>query len=320
MRVLVVRVTSMGDVVLTLPAVSDMLANLPGVQIDWLVEKPFSAIAAMHPGVSKVIPVQWRKWRSSFHLRQTRQAWRDFRVQIRANKYDMVLDFQGQIAKSVILGWQARGPLVGFGWNGLREPLSSLFYRRKGNVERKLHLVPRSRLLAAQLGGYAPPQSAPDYGIRAPAAEWTPSIGRFAVLIPGASRVEKLWPVEHWIRVGQTLRDQGYAIAVLWGSQSELQLAQDIAADCDAKIPPFLTVAQAAGLLQASSVVVGLDTGFTHLAVALNRPTVGIYCDFDPALAGLVGSGFTASIGGVATVPSLTDIQNALQQALLTVP
>jgi heptosyltransferase-1 len=309
----------MGDVVLTLPAVSDMIANLPGVQIDWLVEKPFSAIPAMHPGVCAVIPVQWRKWRGSFHLRQTRIAWSEFRTRIRANKYDLVLDFQGQIAKSVILGWQARGPLFGFGWNGLREPLASLFYRRKGNVERSLHLVSRSRLLAAQLCGYALPQTAPDYGLTAPPLQWTPGQGRYAVLIPGASRVEKLWPLADWIRIGKMLRERGFELAVLWGSPSELLLAQELAVSCGAQVPPFLTVAQAAGLLQASSVVIGLDTGFTHLAVALKRPTVGIYCDFDPALAGLVGSGFTASIGGVATVPSLTAIQNAVLQALLTV-
>jgi heptosyltransferase I len=320
MRVLVVRVTSMGDVVLTLPAVSDMVANVPGVQIDWLVEKPFSAIPAMHSGVDTVIPVQWRKWRTSFHLRQTRQAWGDFRAQIQANKYDMVLDFQGQIAKSVILGWQAHGPLVGFGWNGLREPLSSLFYRRKGNVERSLHLVPRSRTLAAQLCGYELPQTAPQYGLRAPTPDWVPKGSRFAVLIPGASRVEKRWPTAHWIEVGLALRAQGFALAILWGSPSELQLAQELASACDAEVPPFLSVAQAAGLLAASSLVVGLDTGFTHLAVAFKRPTVGIYCDFDPALAGLLGSGFTASIGGVATVPSVSDIQHAVQQALLTVP
>jgi heptosyltransferase I len=151
MRVLVIRVTSMGDVVLTLPAVSDMVANIPGVKIDWVVEKPFAPIAAMHPGVAKVIPVQWRKWRKSFHQAQTRAAWRDFRTQVRAHPYDMVLDFQGQIAKSIILGKQARGPIMGFGWNGLREPLSSLFYSRRANVSRSLHLVPRSRNLAAQL-------------------------------------------------------------------------------------------------------------------------------------------------------------------------
>jgi heptosyltransferase I len=318
-RVLVVRVTSMGDVVLTLPAITDMAANIPGLKIDWLVEKPFAPIAAMHPGVDTVIPVQWRKWRKSFHLANTRAAWKNFRAQVRLEPYDMVLDFQGQIAKSIILGKQARGPMVGFGWNGLREPLSSLFYTKKANISRSLHLVPRSRNLAAQLCGYALPTSAPDYGIQAPKADWLPGHAPFAVLIPGASRPEKLWPNHHWVEIGRRLKQLGFELAILWGSPGEQQMAQALAQECAAKVPPFLTVAQAAGLLQSAHLVIGLDTGFTHLAVALNRPTVGIYCDFDPRLAGLMGRNYTASIGGVATIPSLEQIQSALSDALRAV-
>ena len=329
MRVLIVRITSMGDVVLTLPAVSDIVAKVPGIQIDWLVEKPFAAIPAMHPGVSRVISVQWRKWRKTLFRTDTMQALNQFRSELREYEYDLILDFQGQIAKSILLGSMARGPLVGFGWSGLREPLSSLFYRRRGAVSRSLHLVPRSRKLAAQLIGYAEPSSPPDYGILAPAPTWqVPGMlaresrdgvharSGYAVLIPNASRPEKQWPQDRWIAVGAALAERGLAIVVLWGNPAEQLLANEIAQAVGASVPPFLSVAQVASLLAGAALVVGLDTGFTHLAVSLKRPTVGIYCDFDPALAGLVGSAYTDSLGGVGLIPPLRQVLESISKAL----
>lgn len=320
LRVLVVRVTSMGDVVLTLPAISDMVDQVPGIQIDWLVEKPFAAIAAMHPGVQTVHAVSWRKWRKSLWTRATRQALSDFRQRLRQTRYDLVLDFQGQIAKSVVLGLMARGPLVGFAWQGLREPLSSCFYQRRGQVSKSLHLVPRSRALAADLLGYALPQTAPDFRLRPAPPTWLPAavsgLSSYALLIPHASRPEKHWPEDRWVVIGQRLRGLGHQVVVLWGSPAEERMARAMAQQFDGQVPPFLTVADATAVLAGAQVVVGLDTGFTHLAAGLERPTVGIYCDFDPSLAGLMGRGFTASLGGVGQVPALAAVDQALTQAL----
>ena len=320
MRVLVVRVTSMGDVVLTLPAISDLVDRVPGIEIDWLVEKPFAAIAAMHPGVSKVFPVTWRKWRKSLWKPETRSALAEFRRHLRETPYDLVLDFQGQIAKSVILGLQADGPLCGFAWQGLREPLSSLFYRKKAEVSKTLHLVPRSRAMAAVLLGYALPDTEPDYRLHVASSPWHPEVRSglksFALLIPHASRPEKHWPEDRWVALGRRLRALGHQVVVFWGSPAEEVMAKHLAAQFDGQVPPFLTVAQAASVLAEAHVVVGLDTGFTHLAAGLERPTVGIYCDFDPALAGVTGRGFTESLGGVGQYPPFADVDAALTRAL----
>jgi heptosyltransferase I len=321
MRVLVVRVTSMGDVVLTLPAVTDMVEQMPGIEIDWLVEKPFASIAAMHPGVRTVFPVTWRKWRSSLWRSDTRAAIIDFRTQLRQKQYDLVLDFQGQIAKSVILGSMAKGPLAGFAWRGLREPLSSLFYRRKAPVEKSLHLVPRSRAMAASLLGYPMPLGPPRYHMRVAEPYWTPSgdDSDFVILIPHASRPEKHWPEDRWVALGHRLRNQGYQVVVFWGSSQEEMMAKQLAAQFDGQVPPFLTVAQAASVLAKAQVVVGLDTGFTHMAAALERPTVGIYCDFDPKLAGVMSAGFAESLGGIGQYPALRDVDLALTRALSSI-
>ncbi len=320
MRVLVVRVTSMGDVVLTLPAISDMVDQVPGIEIDWLVEKPFASIASMHPGVRKVFPVTWRKWRKSLWKGETRRALSEFRQNLRAAPYDLVMDFQGQIAKSVILGAQADGPLGGFAWQGLREPLSSLFYSRKAPVSKSLHLVPRSRAMAAALLDYKLPTNKPDYRLQVAPSAWQPSsfsgLTSFALLIPHASRAEKHWPEERWIAVGQRLRALGHQVVVFWGSPKEEVMAKHLASQFDGQVPPFLSVAQAASVLAEAHVVVGLDTGFTHLAAGLERPTVGIYCDFDPLLAGVTGRGFTESLGGVGLYPALAEVNAALTRAL----
>ena len=216
----------MGDVVLTLPAITDMQRQVPGIEIDWLVEKPFASIAQMHPGVSKVHAVQWRKWRKSLWKSETRVALQAFRAALRDKPYDLIIDFQGQIAKSVVLGAMARGPLAGFAWQGLREPLSSLFYARKAEVSKTLHLVPRSRAMAAALLGFEAPQSPPDYNLRVQEPFWLPTQSvtsgvsqvpmglatpRFALLIPHASRPEKHWPEERWVAVLVSRQTSGSA-------------------------------------------------------------------------------------------------------------
>ena len=318
MRVLVLRLTSMGDVVLTLPAVNDMLENVPGITVDWMVEKPFAPIVQMHPKINLIHIAHWRKWRKALLKTETRSAIKTFRHKLQSVQYDVVIDFQGQIAKSILLGKMARGPLMGFAKQGLREPLAALFYRKKGAVSKSLHLVPRSRALAAQIFGYANPTSPARYGITAGHASWLPSEPdkKYAVLIPHRSRPEAPWPLENWIAISHKLKALGLNVAVLWGSPAEEALSKELATQVGGEVPPFLTVAHAAALLEKAQLVVGLDTGFTHLATALERPTIALHCDFDPKLAGLVGSAFHVSMGGGGAYASLKSVEQQIDLAL----
>jgi heptosyltransferase-1 len=134
-------------------------------------------------------------------------------------------------------------------------------------------------------------------------------------LIPCASRVEKHWPLCDWRALLQRCERQGLRVVVLWGSKDERHLAEQVAQGSGASVPPFLTVSDAAAVLAQAQVVVGLDTGFTHLAAAFARPTVGIYCDHEPGLAGVTGSGFVCSLGGRGTVPSLASVMQAYERA-----
>ncbi len=319
MRVLIVKTSSMGDVVHALPAVTDLHRAVPGVQVDWLVEAPFAAIPRLHAGVARVLPLAWRKWRQSLWAPATRAAMAALRADLRRERYDLVIDLQG-LLKSALWGLQARGPLVGYGFASAREPAAALFYRRRADVPRQMQAVARNRrLVAAHLAhldfALPTPASAPDFGIAPPVGGWAAAVppgAGTAALIPCASRPEKRWPEDRWIAVGQRLAAAGLTPVLVWGSADEHALARRIAAGCGGVVPPFLSVADTAAVLGQARQIVGLDTGFSHLGAAFGVPTVGIYCDHAPGLAGITGPGPVASLGGKGQVPSLAEVMAAL--------
>ena len=314
MRLLIVKTSSMGDVVHAAAAVTDIGRALPGIEIDWLVEAPFAAIPQMHFGVRRVLPMAWRKWRQQLLKGATWSAMGELRRALKGGGYDLVLDLQG-LLKSALWARQAGAPMAGYDGASARESQAAWFYTHKAAVPRDLQAVERCRRLAAATVGYPMPTTPPEFGLRPPAPTWLPR-GEYAVIIPNASRKEKLWPERLWVEVGKRLRDVGWQPIVLWGSDSEQTLAERIAAGCEGDVPPFLRVGEMAALLQGARTVVGLDTGFTHLAAALGRPTLGIYCDHEPGLAGITGPGRVASIGGKGIVPSRNEVMALLEQQI----
>ena len=337
MKVLVVKMSSMGDIVHAQPVVSDLLAHAPHARIDWVAEAPFAGIPAMNPGVASVFPIAWRRWRRTLREPATRAALRVFRDRLQATRYDWIVDCQG-LLKSAVVSRLARGEhRAGPSWSSAREPLASLAYDRRARVPWSLHVVARNRAIAAQALGYRIDGPA-RFGLRVPAlvAGWLPAGPPTAVLIPGASRPEKLWPEAHWVAVGRQLAGHGLRLAWLWGSPEERARVQRLAAACgvvlDASgagvdvsnegasptsvIPPFVSVADAASLVAGARLVVGLDTGFTHLAGALGRSTVGIFCDFDATQCAVSGDGPCESFGGVGVVPPVAEVAAAIERML----
>ena len=165
-RMLLIRTSSMGDLVHTLPALTDLAARFPALKIDWLAEEGFADIARLHPAVDKVIPLALRRWRKALWKTST---WREFacmRAELNAEHYDVVLDSQG-LLKSAVLGKLVRdGPLVGYDARSIREPLASRLYHKTYAVSREQDAVSRNRLLFGQAFGYVPDLSRCDFGVR----------------------------------------------------------------------------------------------------------------------------------------------------------
>jgi heptosyltransferase I len=316
LKILIVKTSSMGDVVHTMPAITDIVANLPHAQIDWMVESAFASLPAMHPGVRQVVPISWRKWRKKLWDIDNRDAISRARTALRTEQYDLILDMQG-LVKSAFFAGQARGIRAGYDWSSAREKIASIWYERVATVDKSLHAVHRSRLLAAAHLGYTV-EGAPNFSLRMSEPTWMPDSRKpFVVLIPGASRPEKLWPNERWIAVAHAVAARGLGVVWMWGSKEEGSRCVSLAAQSDGYIPPFLSVKDASAVIARARACVGLDTGFSHVAAAFGVPTVGIYCDHEPGLVGITGNGFVASVGGKGQSPDAQRIIRLLDEAIV---
>jgi heptosyltransferase I len=314
-RLLIVKTSSLGDVIHNLPILADIRAHHPDMRFDWVVEEGFADLPALHPAVDAVIPVAVRRWRRRLWAPSTWREMASTRKKLRQQRYDFVLDTQG-LLKSALIASQARGPLHGQDGASAREPLAALFYGEKHAVARGRHAVARNRQLAAQALGYALPDTPPDYGIQArPLAPDVTLPLPYVVGLHATSRASKLWPIGHWIELGQRLSTQGLNMLLPWGNESEHQRAVSIAANVpQAVVLPRMRLSELASVLAGAQAAIGVDTGLVHLAVALGVPTVAIYTDTDPALTGVcAGSGHAANLGGIGQVPDVPAVLDALK-------
>jgi heptosyltransferase-1 len=313
-KILLVKTSSLGDVVHNLPVASDIRAAAPAAEIDWVVEESFAAIPRLHPAVARVLPVAIRRWRSSFLNRGVQKEIGAFTRELKREQYDAVIDTQG-LLKSALVAWTARGVRHGLDFASAREPLS-YFYDLTYAVPWTMHAVERNRSLAAQVLGYALPLTV-DYGIGTSPANfvWLPD-GPYAVLVHATSARAKLWPDERWVELAARLNERGTRSVLPWGNTAERLRAESIARPVPgAVVAPGLTLEDVAAVLARARAVAGVDTGLTHFAAALKTPTVGIYCATDPAATGLHGGTHAVNLGRPGAPPSVGEVLAALEQA-----
>lgn len=293
MRLLVVKTSSLGDVVHTLPAVTDAARAIPSLRCDWLVERAFAEIPAWHPAVERVIPCDLRGWRRRPLTTAFGGEWARFRAELRAEPYDAVIDAQG-LVKSAWLARQARGPLAGPDRHSAREPLAAWFYARPQAVPRHdvAHAVERARRLFAAALGYPLPDLAavPDAGLDRNRFPRPPLDRPYAVLLHGTTWPGKRWPLADWIALAAALSAHGLTPVLAWGNAQEKDDAEAIAAGGDGQVLPRLGLTALAGWLAHARLVVGVDTGLMHLAAALGTPGVSLYGATLPQLTGAVGA------------------------------
>ncbi len=323
MRILLIKTSSLGDVVHNLPVVTDLRARYPAAVIDWVVEESFADIPRLHPGVSQVIPVAVRRWRRSW---LAPSVWREIgalRQRLGADRYDFAIDTQG-LLKSALITHMAPTRRCGYSADSAREPLASRFYDARFAVPKALHAVERNRRLAALAGGYQI-TGAPDYGIAVTRrqsgipgtqSEPAPALGvpgrtpePTAVLLTATSRDDKLWPEEHWAALGCELEARGLNCLLPAGNEAERERAARIVGRIPkASLLPPSGLGELADHLAAARIVVGVDTGLVHLAAALGRPTLALFSASDPALTGVLAPTPAFNLGRRGHPPSADDV------------
>jgi len=314
-RVLFVKLSSLGDVIHNMPAVTDLAEHLPGARVAWAVEEAYAGLVGLHPGVHDVIPIGLRNLRRGPFdgVRWRRLA--DARRALARGGWDYVIDSQG-LVKSVLVARAACGVAFGMDRQSARERMATRFYDVALAVPRERHAVERNRDLVAQVFGYRV-QSAARYGLGAPPAPppWAP-VQPYAVLLHAASRADKRWPDERWAALGRLLSQNGHACVLPGGTPAEREHAARLAGTIPGALAaPAMSLVEAAALIGHAALVAGVDTGLTHLAVALGRPTVGIYCATRPELTGLHGND-GVNLGGPGRPPSAEAVATALGYGL----
>ncbi len=301
MKILIVKLSSLGDVVHAMPAVQDMLQAVPHAQIDWVVERGFAPLVRRCAGVHRVIECELRRWRKSPFSAQTRQGWRAFKAELQRESYDAVIDLQG-LSKSALVAWLAQLAPQGKRYGLANRTEGSSFeaparWVAQVPIQVPVHsaAVSRSRLLCARALGYAVPEIQ-SFGLLAGVNEGLESSKSIAfsgtgasgrrgtvALVHGTSRADKEWPLASWQALGQKLNASGFAVAVPHGSDSEQLTAQAIASTLsDAVVWPRLGLDALTDALATCAGVIGVDSGLSHIAVALDLPHVQLY-NFDTA-------------------------------------
>ena len=319
MKILLVKTSSMGDIVHTTPVVADILQAYPHAKIDWLVEENFIDVVKHIRGVHAVLPVAIRRWRQ--HLLQAR-TWKEIRLFIKALRqthYDWVIDAQG-LVKSALLASLAHGRVCGLAnrtEGASYEWPVRFFYNKRVYIAPRTHVVTRSRLLAAHCLNYTLPAQLNFGFITHGTTTFNALTGKpYIVFAQATSRADKIWPLASWVALGKHLITAGYHIVLPWGNLGEKKISEEIAnlLGHSSWVPPHLTLSKIIELLATARAIVGVDTGLSHIAAALAQPTIQLY-RFDTAWrTGGLGSEKLINLGGKNHLPTATEVIDALKQ------
>lgn len=323
MNILIVRVSSLGDVVHNMPMVADIRRHYPDANIDWVVEEGYVNLVRLNPHVRHIIPIALRRWRKSLGRAATRAEIAGFYRQLRHDAYDIVFDTQGLLKTSIVMRLARLAPggkrvgLANATEGSGYEPISRIFHTQSIKVGLHTHAVMRARAVAAGALGYQP-DTAADFALQAPSAsqpapQWLP-LHPYAVFFHGTARAAKQWPADNWVAVSQALE---LPVLLPWGSTKEKLAAEELARRMpQATVLPALPLMEAVTLVRHAALVVGLDTGLTHIAAAYCRPTVELYCDSPRWKTEGNWSPCIANLGDTGAPPEVAQVLQAIDQVL----
>ncbi|KHL74661.1 ADP-heptose--LPS heptosyltransferase [Pseudomonas putida] len=288
MRVLIIKTSSLGDVIHTLPALTDAAHAIPGIRFDWVVEEGFAEIPSWHPAVDQVIPVAIRRWRKNVWQTIKSGEWKAFKERVRERKYDLVIDAQG-LVKSAWLTRYVKAPVAGLDRYSAREGWASRFYDRRLSVAVGQHAVERVRQLFAMALAYDLPEGIGNYGLDLDRLQLPPA-APYVVFLHGTTWATKHWPEAYWRELAERLGRSRLQVCLPWGNPAEKDRAERIAQGLNnCQVLPKLNLAGVARVLAAAKACVAVDTGLGHLAAALDVPTISLFGPTNPGLTGAYG-------------------------------
>ncbi|WP_371879908.1 lipopolysaccharide heptosyltransferase I [Caballeronia sp. S22] len=314
-RILVVKVTSMGDVIQAQAVVADLHRAFPGVQIDWAVDEAFADILRWNPGISRVLYAPLRRFKKTRSAKDFAAIWASIK-ELRRERYDAVFDLHG-VYKSAIISFLARAKRR-FGYDNvnLGERGAAFAYSDRFAPRHDRNAWDGMRRALSEALDY-PIEPVPSIVLTVPQPAVPPGTVRhapYALLFHATSKEEKKWPVENWIAVGQSLVECGVTPLLPWGTDAERDNAEAIARGVPgAHVLPKMSVVELAQCIQLSALVVGTDTGLVHLASALRRPTVMIFSATSRPLFGIDIPDLCISIGDDGRPPSVAEALDAIE-------
>ncbi|CAA0117468.1 Lipopolysaccharide heptosyltransferase 1 [BD1-7 clade bacterium] len=289
-KILLVKTTSLGDLIHAMPAVTDLHHAMGDVELHWLVEESFRDIPYWHPAVTKVHTCAVRAWRKKPFAKETRAAIAALKVDLKTEDFDLVIDAQGLVKSAWIVRW-LDGEKHGYDKHSIREPLASRAYDIRHSISRERTAIDRNRQLLAAVNGYLLSNLPLSFGlsIERPSNLDMPVDTPYLVFLHGTNWSSKIWPVAYWQALAEDMQQRGFQVYLPWGDDAERQRAYEIAGDSGAVVLDRLPLTSIAYLLQNAHTVVGSDTGLSHIAGALGTHTLGLYGSTNSKLTGLVG-------------------------------
>jgi lipopolysaccharide heptosyltransferase I len=284
---LIIRLSSLGDIIHTLPAFSALRKNFPKAKISWVVEKKGNEILEFVPGIDKIIVAQpgWRPNKKKFWKELLR-----LRKELR-NKDQISLDFQGLVKSGFLAFLSGAQRRIGFHSKNLREPLASLFYtERLEPVPETIHVISKNLKLLTKLGveeeKYDFPLALPEE-LREAVRGKLQEIGydgqkKLLLYNVGAAWQTKRWSAEAWVRLVEMLKNRNFISLILWGNEEEKELAAEIREKTDIPLSPYLSLKEVMALIKESALLISGDTFALQVACAFSRPVVGIFGPTNP--------------------------------------
>jgi heptosyltransferase-1 len=328
LNILIVRVSSLGDVVHNMPLLADVHSHFPDAQIDWVVEEAYTGLVGLNPHVRTIIPIALRRWRKQLSSASVRAEIAAFYRHLRAVPYDLILDTQGLLKTGLVMRLAKLAPggkrvgLANATEDSGYEPLSKLFHSFSVPVELRAHAVARGRAVAAKALGYTV-SDAVDFSLQSPppppSAQSLPwqETGKYAVFFHGTAGADKQWPIASWREIATTLNARGLPVLLPWGNAEEQARAQQIAMQLpNVQVLPALSLMEAVALAQGAALAIGVDTGLTHVAAAYCRPTIELYIATPRWKTEGYWSPQIINLGDAGAAPSAAQVRAAIDNLL----